>query len=274
MSHDEQDKPRKTQDGHDGHAGRRAHHGHAAHRGGSHEEHEGAPEWLISFADNTVLLMGFFVIMLAMNMAVKASSSSDASEPSEAAAASGQTARQLDFALGVRDAFNNPVTLNSNRPEDKFLVMRLREKLAGENPHADETVQGRSDLAQSLDRGYMEHRVGAIHFAQNATRLDANAEATIRSFASRARGLSQVVEVRGHASVHEASTLPGHGVPLSYDRAYAVAERLHLAGLPWHQMRLIAAGSAEPVHHRAYTREENDVNSRVELVMTEELMVP
>ena len=30
-----------------------ASHGGPAHAGGAHEEHEGAPEWLISFADNT-----------------------------------------------------------------------------------------------------------------------------------------------------------------------------------------------------------------------------
>ena len=53
---------------------------HDSHGGGSHgaphaaheEHHEGAPEWLISFADNVALMMGFFVILLAMNMGPKA----------------------------------------------------------------------------------------------------------------------------------------------------------------------------------------------------------
>ena len=46
------------------------HGGGHGHGGGGHEEHhEGAPEWLISFADNVALMMGFFVILLAMNMA-------------------------------------------------------------------------------------------------------------------------------------------------------------------------------------------------------------
>lgn len=47
------------------------HGGGAPHGGGAHEEHEGAPEWLISFADNVALMMGFFVILLAMNMGPK-----------------------------------------------------------------------------------------------------------------------------------------------------------------------------------------------------------
>ena len=36
--------------------------------GGHDEEHEGAPEWLISFADMVMLIMGFFVILFALNM--------------------------------------------------------------------------------------------------------------------------------------------------------------------------------------------------------------
>ena len=41
--------------------------------GGGHEEEEeaGAPEWLISFADMVMLLMGFFVILFALNVQPK-----------------------------------------------------------------------------------------------------------------------------------------------------------------------------------------------------------
>src|SRR6185295_16371327 len=62
----------------EGHGGGGGGHGGGGHGGGGHgggggheEGHEGAPEWLISFADNVALIMGFFVILLAMNMAKK-----------------------------------------------------------------------------------------------------------------------------------------------------------------------------------------------------------
>lgn len=254
-------------------AHKHASHGHAQHGGGHEEGHEGAPEWLISFADNTALMMGFFVIMLALNMAVKgASSQSDSSnEQSEAAASSGQSAAQLDFALGVREAFHNPVTLNSDRPEDRFLVMRLREKLAGENPAAEETVAGKADRPQSLDRGMMESHAGRVSFDQDSVKIDPAGQATIESFYRRAAGLQQVVDVRGHASTHESATQPGHGVPLSWERAFAVATKLHELGLPWNRMRVVAAGSSEPLINRDYTLAEGEVNSRVEMTLTDDL---
>ena len=48
---------------------RRPHHFGGMHmHGGDHdEEHDGAPEWLISFADMVMLIMGFFVILYALN---------------------------------------------------------------------------------------------------------------------------------------------------------------------------------------------------------------
>src|SRR5262245_35934857 len=65
--HSEHTEHGKSGGGHHGGGGGGHHH----HGGGGHGdgEHEGAPEWLISFADNVMLMMGLFVIMLAMNMA-------------------------------------------------------------------------------------------------------------------------------------------------------------------------------------------------------------
>ena len=65
----------------EGHGGGSHGGGHAA--GGHEEGHEGAPEWLISFADNVALMMGFFVILLAMNMGPKGSSVNNTGEPGE-----------------------------------------------------------------------------------------------------------------------------------------------------------------------------------------------
>src|SRR2546422_8382074 len=81
------------------------------HAGAAHEEHEGAPEWLISFADNTALMMGFFVILLAMNMKAPVAHSGIGSQDKN----SGPSPNELDFVIALRDAFN-PIDLASDNP--------------------------------------------------------------------------------------------------------------------------------------------------------------
>ena len=65
------------------------HHGgaHGGHGGGHEEEEEGgAPEWLISFADMVMLLMGFFVILFALNVQPKGGNPGGGGEESEGVA--------------------------------------------------------------------------------------------------------------------------------------------------------------------------------------------
>src|ERR1051325_10394638 len=103
-----------AESGHGGHGG-------GGHGGGGHEEHhEGAPEWLISFADNVALMMGFFVILLAMNMAHKTVGGGGKR-------GSGGGADDIDFVLAIRQAFN-PIDMTSENPTEAPLRKRLRER--------------------------------------------------------------------------------------------------------------------------------------------------
>ncbi len=93
--------------------------------GDTHEHREGAPEWLISFADNVTLMMGFFVILLAFNMkpANKGTGGGTGEGPT-----GGVPADLVDFSVAVRSAFNNPVDLSSVDPIDLPLIRRILER--------------------------------------------------------------------------------------------------------------------------------------------------
>src|SRR5215468_5365718 len=94
----------------------KSHGGGHGHGGGHEEGHEGAPEWLISFADNVTLMMGFFVILLAVNMGPKGNGPSDASKQGDSSEPPPQL---LDAQIAIREAFNNPVNLNSMDPGEQ-----------------------------------------------------------------------------------------------------------------------------------------------------------
>jgi hypothetical protein len=84
---------------------------------GIHDEEEegGAPEWLISFADMVMLIMGFFVILFALNVQPKGGEAGGGGEHAEGVATQPQ---ELDPALveAIRRAFHSP--LNPSDPRD------------------------------------------------------------------------------------------------------------------------------------------------------------
>ena len=92
---DHDEKEHGGGEGQGGHSGG----GHGAPGGGHEDHHEGAPEWLISFADNVALMMGFFVILLAMNMK-SPKTYEGIGGPDE----HGGNVDQLDFVLALRSS--------------------------------------------------------------------------------------------------------------------------------------------------------------------------
>lgn len=239
--------------------------GHGAHGGGGHDEaHEGAPEWLISFADNVALMMGFFVILLAMEMSKPKGASASTTEASSAES-SESTPAMLDLALAIRAGFNNPVSINSTNPDEYALVQRLRER-AAQDEARDRSARGRNDEVQNI-RPTLYHGAGGVaYFARGTPTLDEKALTTVRQVADLVRGQKSMIEIRGHASAAEAFGRDDRGFELSYRRALAVAEALAQAGVSWDRLRIVASGDNQravtPEHDENASRE----NQRVEIV--------
>ncbi|MBL0926512.1 MAG: OmpA family protein [Phycisphaerales bacterium] len=251
--------------GGDGHGGSHKKHGHAHGHGGGHAEgeHEGAPEWLISFADNVMLQMGFFVILLALNMGPKGGNPEG--PPSDSEQTAGPPPAMLDFAIAVREAFNNPVSMNSTSAADAPLVRRMMQK-AGSS--AEDAPEGRDKEVSSVRPGDYFALGGAIAFAEQSAELSASAEEQLRAIAERVRGVNTILEVRGHCSGVEVGGDASRAYRLSYDRAFAVASALRARGVEWKQMRVVSIGDSNRVVQRAFTAEAQRANQRVEVVLT------
>jgi len=243
--------------------------GHGGAHGGSHEEgHEGAPEWLISFADNVALMMGFFVILLAMNMA-KSSMGGGGSKGEHGEVPKEE--QMLDFALSVREAFNNPVDINSTDPHEQALVKRLMQR-AGKSETRDPGTKGHEQDVKSLNRNDYFAVSGSVTFAEDSVELTEPAKAAVREVAGKAKGLRLVLEVRGHTSSVEALHGPEAAMKLSSDRAMAVAHMLAQEGIDWWQMRLVTCGDHDRLAAFPANRAADKANARVEIILTDQVV--
>lgn len=242
--------------------------GHRSHGPSSHghgEEHEGAPEWLISFADNVLLQLGFMVILLALTL--KGASAGGMSHEGEKTSGKGApTAQDLDFAIAVRAAFNNPVDINSRDVRDLLLVQRLRERLRGMSEAADEGLEGNEHDVQSIRQAGAYGVGGHILFDTRTSEPGENARRAAEALAEQFRGCQTVLDIRGHCSAEEAYGRDDRGMQLSYERARAVAELLASHGLSWSRLRVTACADSERVTPTTYEEAGHRSNQRVEVI--------
>lgn len=233
---------------------------HKAPHGGHEEGHEGAPEWLISFADNVTLMMGFFVILLALNMKPDGA---DGGTP-DAAAQPESSPALLDAAIAIRAAFNNPIDLDRPSPHDWILAERLRQRATP----PDGRRGSRDRETQTSRPAEYFGLAGIVVFERGSSEFDAAGRTTIETIAAQLRGLRSMIDIRGHVSNEEAFRLDDRGMQLSADRARAVARALVAGGVGWNQVRLIACADNERLPSQDQATPAQRENQRVEVIVT------
>lgn len=255
------------EEGHGGGSHGGGSHGPAGHGGGEHEE-SGAPEWLISFADNVALMMGFFVILLAMNMGPKATAV-QGGEPGESENG-GRAAEdyKTDFAIKIREAFN-PIDMNSTNPAEAKFRARKREL---EGTKKEDGPEGSAQRAQSVRPTDISNLGGFVLFEDKNTTISSAADSTITAIAKKLRDQRWVVELRGHVSPFESGRSPEVAMALSYERSMQVGRALARLGIPWSQLRVIACGEGDRVVGRSSNHEDDRRNQRVEIMVTKEAL--
>lgn len=260
----------------EGHGGEE--HGEGGHGGGGHGgghggggghaegEHEGAPEWLISFADNVALMMGFFVILLAMNMGPKGNPVQGGDKGEVENYSGGPNSHVMDMILSIREGFNNPPT--SDNPEDRLLIKRMIERTGGEA--TQDGPKGRFQEVQASRPSDYRQVTAVVPFPENSGILNQSGRDIIRDASPKLRDQPWIIEIRGHASQFEAKRSLESSMRLSYDRAMAVARALVEVGVKKENFRVVACGDNDRLVAKTFEAESARTNQRVEIVITNE----
>ena len=217
--------------------------------------------------------MGFFVILLAMNMGTKASGPVTEGEGTTAAMISADD-QMLDFAISVREAFNSPVDMGSSSPNDRALIDRLKRRANISDAPSNPGSTGSDSKPQSVRPNDYQIPGAYVEFETREYFLLPSAQTIIKELAPQLRGSRWMVEVRGHASASETMRDIARARKLSYQRAFAVGEALVAEGLDWRQIRLVSCGDIDPVTPRAHSPSANQSNQRAEILKLPETMPP
>ena len=208
--------------------------------------------------------MGFFVILLAMNMGPKVTPR-QGGEPDKD---DGTTVnnKAMDAIISIRDAFHSP--LNPNDPADAAII---RYKLLRDSGRAEDPgIPGSFRNVQALENAHYKNVTGSVPFDDRSSLLSPTARQVVTEVAAKQRDQRWILEVRGHVSPFESMRDNIKAMKLSNERALVVAQALVEAGVKWENLRIVACGSNERVVPRPNERTADRGNQRVEIVVTNE----
>jgi outer membrane protein OmpA-like peptidoglycan-associated protein len=227
-------------------------------------ECEECPEWIFTFADLVMLMMGFFVILWVLKPAP--------GKPGE------EQALPMDLLIAIREAFSHLPDPNSKDPVDVEMLKRKLLELKpmkgpgdGGKTKLERTAPEGSDPEPEMIRPSKQVGTGAkVLFAPGDARLTPDSTRSLDEIANLIRGHRNVFMVKGHTSTDDYpdNTDDSTKMALSLRRAQAAADYLISRGVDRETVRVQGCSTFEPVVQRAYTGDAKLLNRRVEVEST------
>lgn len=218
---------------------------------------EGAPEWMVSYADMITILMAFFVVMFAM---------SGKTDPKKEQPVYQSLRRQFGEYRGLPATPYNPrntqILPTGNGPS--------KSQGAADESRARGFV-GDHTRVRMVRQGDQSTLGGVIFFPGTSVTLDADQQRLLDEAAQELGGKLQRIEIRGHTFNRPLDKGSKWRDPwdLAYERCHAVMVYLEKKGIDPQRMRIGVAAQNEPLvaEGKAQTL---DKNGRVEVFMLNE----
>ncbi len=227
---------------------------------------EECPEWIFTFADLVMLMMGFFVILWVLKPGM---------EPKKEDAKSASAQEQwLDTVAEIRGGFGWEPNPNSTDPVD-VAARRKRERMGegkgGKTEKSPQGAVGNEPEVQSIRPGKHAIVGTRVLFEAGKTELPADAATALAQIVGVIKGHRQIFVVKGHTALDDfvEGATAEQKMNLSVLRAQRVADYLTGHGVEPDILRVQGCSTFEPVVLRAYTEDARVLNRRVEVEGTD-----
>lgn len=230
------------------------------------EKPDGAPEWMVSYADMITIMMSFFVVMFALS-----------SKKDETAKKAAVASLEYRFSPAWRPFGQiGPGLYPRGSAQKKSGDKKGRGRGLGNSPGGELDEPGRDPILRGRlrvpGRGNRLDVGGVVHFDEFSDSLAQEQIDKLRAIADELAGKPQRVEVLGHASKRPMPPGASHHDhwDLAYARCRRVTEQLVAMGVDPKRVRMGVAGSNEP----AYTGMAPEMlkeNSRVDVYLLDTL---
>ena len=234
-------------------------------------ECEECPEWIFTFADLVMLMMGFFVILWVLKP--------PAGKPQQETL----DPKWLEVVEKIREAFGYIPDPTSHDPIDMDMIMRKLQQLqlplkgpgqGGETKIRRQGAEGTDPEVTTIRPGKQATVGGRLLFdAGNSTLLPETSNA-LGQIADQVRGHYNIVLVKGNTSLDDFpdGATPEQKMDLSIKRAQRAADFLTEHGVEPAVLRVQGCSTFEPVVQRIYTDDIQAQNRRVEVEVTSTLL--
>lgn len=202
------------------------------HKKGGHEEGGGhAPAWIVSFADMVILLMSFFVLLLATS-SQKTATDEDL----------------LKILASVKVGFGYMPKANSKDPIDiaAFQVLSQRRRTgngSGNQWQQNAAIDGSKNKERDTWLKAQALLGRPVSFAEHSAKLPTNCASDLDQIAEIIRHHYRAVVIQGHCSPTEREQDPTDGHDLTFRRAVAVRQALEARGIAASRLRLVTCSS-------------------------------
>ena len=238
-------------------------------------ECEECPEWIFTFADLVMLMMGFFVILWVLKPAPNPKSSVGP-ETTGAASAAAKDDHWVDTVAAIRDAFGYDPNPASTDPIDvKVRAMKQQPTPAGSQDLGRSKIKtqgavGTDQDVKAIRSAPLSVVGGRVAFGRGGAGLAPDAIKDLDQVAEQVRGHRNIVLVKGHTALDDLGddATPAQKLDLSLRRAQAVADRLTADGVSPDVIRVVGCSTFEPVVAGQYTPGVQAGNRRVEVQVT------